>query len=610
MTSKFVTRQKTCWLLLSSRECRHEKVFDDCVEGNSAPIQPDEIRMKVKKPITKVKDVVVKPTTIVKSKVEGEAKVVVKSNTEVKQHKFSVVNTVKCVDNTKVVKTSVRPLYCYPEDQCVLTYRANGSKPANFDNLDYFTNLGFDAKQNSGSWNPHHDLAELRRIFEFRNVNSYLEFSNLESKYLREFVDVGGSPRLATSGLRGTVLWPSCGYQDFFRQANRNAIKHDLSLLDQERGEIRCKISDLKFEDFFNTSDCHVNGDFKFPIFTDSMYYMKPHMFHSFLNVPRGIVGAGSMHVFKKSGAIEINSKVYGAVKISNLLLEPAKQLVEMSVVGNENTYSHANTYSALAKRDTMILLQERTQVLVLKVIDRVNLGCTDYVRFVIVHDNINGGWDHSIIKTSDVVTAKVAFQPKKKVQKVLVGNNSDVVDTAMELPTGTLYRDIDKGKSIIVSCNKGKVRGQVISKKIKDLDDLDTYTQYVVKPTVFDFEVKQDVITKTVFSLVTEKKKITRDSLIQIAQSVSRRVDSLDVTDFLIPILTKAISQSIQFEAQILSLVESDAVTMLDNFREGNYTTKSNDLGLVERFVLWVFGRKVVELETVGTNNSSSPSN
>ena len=221
--------------------------------------------------------------------------------------------------------------------------------------------------------NPHHDLAILRYYFEVDGVQRFAGFTN-NGTVLRKIVDVGGSTRLAESGLAGTVLWPITGHQDHFREMRRLTVEK--SLKDSPYPD-RFKVSRQTFQEYMSD-----NPDFSaLYVFTDTLYYIKP-MYLTLLarsQYKNAVIATGNMHIFIGDGTIHIDDTVYGTVWLKG-------DDVYMQVKGNENVYQHKNYYKTLVDHDEMAIPCLNGGFIVITVTRRVNLGATDYVQFVVTH--------------------------------------------------------------------------------------------------------------------------------------------------------------------------------------------------------------------------------
>lgn len=429
-------------------------------------------------------------------------------------------------------------------------------------NEEFFKLNMFDIKKKEPDFvfkNPHHDLAMLRYVFETQNVQDYAGYT-LKGIMRRRVVDVGGSTRLALSGLAGVALWPHIGYQDTFREDRRLAVIDNLK---ECYYPDRFTVERKTFQEYMQGSP---DLDALY-VFTDTLYYINPNdleLLTQHSNI-RGVLGVGNMHVFKASGLIYINDNVYGSVFIKN-------QKIFMKVKGNENVYEHANYYSELAYSDEMAI-KTLTGYIVITVSKRVPLGATDYIKFTITYT------DQLTINTISKQDHKYA----------MIDNRCNIVEAftdaqGLVLPKNMNVISTRNGGFILRRTIKGKIDATVIPVNERSLFSWESYHSVVVEQQNYDFEVAESVVTSLVAALVTQK-SIDVDE-IKCSIKKTMKISDADPELYVIPIVIEALTVVLNIEASVDKIARSELVNNINVLKSGGV-----QVGIFGRLLEAVFG-------------------
>ena len=391
--------------------------------------------------------------------------------------------------------------------------------------------------------NPHHDIAMLRYIFEVDGVQRFAGFTS-NGDVLRRVVDVGGSTRLAESGLAGTVLWPITGHQDHFREMKRLTVQKSLQ---ESPFKDRFSISRDTFKEYMNG-----NPDYSaLFVFTDTLYYIKPEELKMLekSTYKNAVIATGNMHLFLGDGTIHIGDTVYGTVWLKN-------DDVYMQVKGNENVYQHKNYYKHLVDHDEMAIPVKDGNI-VITVTRRVNLGATDYIQFVVTF-------------AKQISQYKIS---RNKQKFALVDNKCSIVEGFND-NRGLI---LPKNFSIIPTFNNGfilkrTIKGQIDATKValndRNLFTWEDYHSVILEKQTYDFEVSEKLVNDAVSKLMTQD-KIDSDVIKQTLKLLMNKTPA-NPEQFLIPIIVQALQDTMRIEVLVNKICKSELVSNINNVKNG----------------------------------------
>jgi hypothetical protein len=214
--------------------------------------------------------------------------------------------------------------------------------------------------------NRHEDLANFRRYFEFLNIHTIKQMC--ESGVM--IVDVGASTRLVNSYIVRFALSPTLSTQDHLRGSKL-------------KDNIYTRVLKMTLQQFVDKYQNDNNYNKIVYNFTDSIYYISDHdLYKMAKNMNNGLIATGTMHIFKDTKVtLEIVDKL-------GLVLIDDENHVHMKVIDNETTYYHIDKWQILKNFDNYTIIGRDYNLSVI-VEKRVELEASDYIRFVIVKNNM-----------------------------------------------------------------------------------------------------------------------------------------------------------------------------------------------------------------------------
>ena len=427
-------------------------------------------------------------------------------------------------------------------------------------NTKFFTDHLFTVKNDDTQWlkNPHHDLAMLRLVFETENVQNYVGYT-FTGEMRRRVVDVGGSTRLALSGLAGVALWPHIGYQDNLREEKRLDTIFNLSKCLYPD---RFTVERVTFQQYM-TNKPDLDALY---VFTDTLYYIQPTDLALFAqhNNKRGVIGVGNMHVFKNSGTIHIDDNVYGSVFMKD-------DNIYMKVKGNDNVYEHKNYYSQLADHDEMAIKTNNGYIMI-SISNRIPLGATDYIKFTITYT------DHVSISKISKIQSKYAM-----IDTRCTITNAFSDTKGLVLPKN--FNVISNGHGFVLRRTiKGRIDATQIPMNERRLFTWEEYQSIIVEQQDYDFEVNEHLVNNLVSSLVTQK-NIDADELKCALKKLMKNTDA-DPELYLIPILIEALTVTLNIEATVSKIAQSELVANINILKTG-----PPEVGTFGRILEKIFG-------------------
>jgi hypothetical protein len=257
-----------------------------------------------------------------------------------------------------------------------------------FDCIDKrrYLDLGIDStKLNivSVTKNKHQPGENLRAYFEYQNSRFFKE---KDGYYTKDVVDVGPSNRLNINGVARLLIAPYCDLSDFTRHNKLN--------------EGKSVIITSKFEEFVQKNEQLINDWDIIYNFTDVLYYIDLKVSY-FKN--NGIVGCGTMHIFKYNGELRFD-KSFGSIKKEN------DELI-MIADGNMSYYKHSSKYESLINHDALCIDKQGDRKLYINKEQYADCGATAYIRFSL------------IITTIDYLPRKIDMSVDDNIKHIIIGS-------------------------------------------------------------------------------------------------------------------------------------------------------------------------------------------
>lgn len=480
--------------------------------------------------------------------------------------------------------------------------------------------------------NEHEFLATLRKWYEHRNVIGLCDKVNGRGEQTKLIIDVGGGPRIISHGLKCVALWPTRQLKDVIRRENRN------KLTAKYYGTGRAY--DMTFEEFTDGLLNEAYGDLHF-IFTDVLYYInRQTLFSQFAKTkPLGVLGSGSMHVFKPNGGkIEVAGKEFGTVEIL-----PEGNL-RMQVIGNSIPYTHGHDYDGLLTQDNLLVgtvdyiehnVTYQYRVYIVRN-DTIDLGATSYVSFTIAaHSRTKAQWDveglHLVVDppvqvpvedTLDrllhaeqalaeslreqsqaavldldddfdvdefesvqmrVTNAEVnlseirSLMQQTMVQDEIIPQEGVVIDGRGNL-TGPNVRDGPQNTKLVFKKLTGKVQVRIFQQKKTSLGNWGTTNRLASKGWDYDFEINPTVlnsITQTVMSAKNIDQNVLRD----LCTKVNIKTGGVASYEYAVPIISYALEEAMEIKLHLAGFAESKLVKLINDVNAGKLESKITGL-------------------------------
>lgn len=222
---------------------------------------------------------------------------------------------------------------------------------------------------NQVSSNIHHDIAVIRQVLEKTNIIQLLEPDYGKGTVKNKIVDVGSSTRFINYGLPSIALIPTLSRCDVARTASRetavNNKAKDVTVYKNTLNDFITQATDIE--------------DYSFN-FTDSIYYIKDsELYQTFSKHESGLVGAGTMHIYKQDGSIRFGDNKMGYVSTTD------NNNMIMVVDGNSYEYTHTKRFPELLNNNNIILQGGKDFDLTIEVRHRIDLHATNYISFNII---------------------------------------------------------------------------------------------------------------------------------------------------------------------------------------------------------------------------------
>jgi hypothetical protein len=295
----------------------------------------------------------------------------------------------------------------YGAQICETTFNSfwsNTTREVQVGKPDVFTKLFPGYKFTSiKSSNPHEPLATLRKLFEGTGLLDVLCYNPINRLMQKQVLSIGAGSRELYHGLRGIYLCPVMGIADVFRDNGRSAAIEGIT---RSRPDMRISRETLRgFLD--QEMERGPNALTHALSFTDSLYDIERNrlieLCHAFCTNENdtnifGVIGTGTMHVFKQSGEVIFGGETLGTVAVESSKFRPGKHTLQngeavcMTVDGNPIPYTHKVRYAELSYSDRVIIQKRRGREISIVVVKRIDLGATDYVSFRIVSSPVYTG--------------------------------------------------------------------------------------------------------------------------------------------------------------------------------------------------------------------------
>jgi hypothetical protein len=316
------------------------------------------------------------------------------------------------------------PLYAYGAEICETTFNSfwsNKNREVSVGKPEVFTPLFPGYKFTSTkSTNPHEPLATLRKLFEGIGLLDVLSFNPITKLMQKQVLSIGAGARELYHGLRGIYLCPVMGIADVIRDNARDAVIDGINRLRPDMLISRDTLRGYLDRDMVRRPNAQTHA----MSFTDSLYDIDKdrliELCHTFCTDENdsnifGVIGTGTMHVFKQSGEIIFGGETLGTLRTESGSKHHGKvqngDTVCMVVTGNPIPYIHKVRYADLNYNDRVIIHKKAGREISMIVVKRIDLGATDYVSFRIVSSPVYTGLYHTPLE-APLVTPKL---PEKR---------------------------------------------------------------------------------------------------------------------------------------------------------------------------------------------------
>jgi len=256
-----------------------------------------------------------------------------------------------------------------------------------------------------------------------------------------------------------------------------------------------------------------------------------------------------------------------------------SKGHVTMRIIGNNETYEHDNYYSTLASSDMQIMQYKELKnnvltsyYLIIKVLERVDFGATDYVRFSI---------------------ETISIDKLPKLQPIMM-TNDDELEIQYSVYDGKSITIVDKKSSDIFHF-KGTTKPTLIKKKNNSIFDFSTFDSIEFQGQSYDFGIKASDYGKVKRLLYTGK--IDQNILNDVAASLIVRTNGCVSEAAISAILDKMLLDVLQHRVTMMSITEGPIVDLINKVDSGNYSTSVDTsliMGSIDAYLTKKLGRSL----------------
>jgi hypothetical protein len=213
--------------------------------------------------------------------------------------------------------------------------------------------------------NQHQPGENLRAFSEFKNAVTFFKLE--DGIFVKDIIDVGPGLRLNINNIARVGVAPNMELTDYKRHIKFNESDSLILNIDYKKF-----IND--YRDLLSTWDYIFN-------FTDCLYYVDIHC--SDFN-KEGIVGCGTMHIYKYDGSLQFDTK------FGNIIKDKEKGLITMTAFGNMYSYHHDSKYESLITNDAVLIDTHGEYKLYINKELHFDCGATAYIAFSIIRTKID----------------------------------------------------------------------------------------------------------------------------------------------------------------------------------------------------------------------------